>query len=412
MGLVNEAAEFYMEALQRKPTNVDARVKLKEVGQKYTSYMASEFFRNYNSGLYDASIESYERMKSFTKKAQDLSVNLTYPSGYDDDYKRAVDRYCQRNYDLGMSLVKQKKYNESLIYLNNVSKYNPEFKKTRELKTTAICEPNYQSAISSIEGKNYAQALKYLMSIQNQYGNYKDSRELLELCKEQQGKSLLVFNPGQGSDKKISELLLNQFSQSISINMQHITLINNSPFSTLPGGDAGSNVDLIQAIRKASGADYFYQFDVVNRKYTAPSPKVTNATCFRKVTVKKNDTLYVNEFWPIKYNQVKNTSSYSYEFKYKLINAQTNQIVNFQNITLAKEDQVEYNEFTQKPGGTMSDYFPYNPLTTPPINQYNPSSWRALFTANKTLKTEPELEDMLIKENVKQFEKTLNTYLK
>ena len=96
-GLVNEAAEFYMESLQRKTTNVDARIKLKEVGQKYVSFMSSEFFRNYNTGQMEESIETFEKMKDFTKRANALSVSLNYPTGYEDDYKRAIEKYCEKN---------------------------------------------------------------------------------------------------------------------------------------------------------------------------------------------------------------------------------------------------------------------------------------------------------------------------
>ncbi len=412
-GLVNEAAEFYLESLQRKPTNVDARVKLKEVGQKYTSFMASEFFRNYNTGQYDASIENFERMKDFTKRTQALNVVLNYPTAYEDDYKSAVEKYCAKNYDAGLALVKQRKYSESMVYLNNISKYNPDFKKTRDLKTTAVCEPLYQNAISSIEGKNYLQALNHLNLIHKQASSYKDSKELQELCLAQQTKNLLMFEPKFGSNEKnIAEFLFNSFSQTALQNFQTINTINNSPFASLPGNDLGNNVDLIQGIRKASGADYFYTFEVVNKKSNVVGPQASPATCFQKYTYKKNDTLYVTEYKPIKYNYVKVTRNYSYEFKYKLINAKTNQIVNFQTLTMSKQDVVEYNEFTQKPGGRMEDYFPYNPQATSPINQYNPKNWRALFTANKTVKTEPELENLTNSETIKVFEKTLSNYIK
>lgn len=42
-GLINEAAQYYLESLQRKPTRLEARVKLKSVGQKYVSNLASDF---------------------------------------------------------------------------------------------------------------------------------------------------------------------------------------------------------------------------------------------------------------------------------------------------------------------------------------------------------------------------------
>ena len=411
-GLVNEAAEFYMESLQRKTTNVDARIKLKEVGQKYVSFMSSEFFRNYNTGQMEESIETFEKMKDFTKRANALSVSLNYPTGYEDDYKRAIEKYCEKNYLTGEELVKQKKFKEALVYLNAVDKYKPEFKKTSQLRTMSICEPIYQNAISLIESKNYGMALSQLKFIHQTTNAYKDSKELMELCAAQQTKSLLMFQPVNSPYPAIAEFLFNNFSQSASQNFTNIDVINNSPFTNLPGNNMEGNVDLVQGIRKASGADYFYTYDVQNRKSQLYGPTKANAVCFQKVTYKKNDTTFVTEYRPVNYFQVKSKRTYGYDFKFKLVNAVTNQIVAFQTINVNRGDEVEYNEFAAPPKGNINDYFPYNPQTTLPINQFNPKNWRNLFSANKTVKTEQELEAAAHQETVKQFNQTISNYVK
>lgn len=99
-GLVNEAAEYYLESLQRKPTSVEAKVKLKNVGQKYASNLASDFFRNYNTQQTEASLEIFERLKEFTTKAAALSVVLDYPKNYEDDYQKSVETFCSKNYEI------------------------------------------------------------------------------------------------------------------------------------------------------------------------------------------------------------------------------------------------------------------------------------------------------------------------
>ena len=55
-GLINDAANYYLQSLQRKPTFVDARIKLIEVGQKHISSLASDFFRNINTQQLEASL--------------------------------------------------------------------------------------------------------------------------------------------------------------------------------------------------------------------------------------------------------------------------------------------------------------------------------------------------------------------
>ncbi|MGE0568656.1 MAG: tetratricopeptide repeat protein, partial [Bacteroidia bacterium] len=237
MGLVNEAAEFYMESLQRKTTNVDARIKLKEVGQKYVSFMSSEFFRSYNTGRYEESIEDYEKMKSFTDKAERLNVKLNYPPNYEEDYKKAVDKYCEKNYLLGENLVKEKKYNEALTYLKLVNNYQPEYRKVRDLTITASCEPSYKNAISAMENKSYSQAITHLNNIHKVTPDYKDTKELSEICNALLAKSLLMFQPKTTQNNQLVEELFNSFSQTLMNEHKNIELINNSPFVNLPGNN-------------------------------------------------------------------------------------------------------------------------------------------------------------------------------
>jgi len=411
-GLVNEAAEFYMESLQRKPTNTDASIKLKEVGQKYVSFMSSEFFREYNTGQMESAIDNFERLKGFTGRAQALNVRLNYPTAYEDDYKTAIDKFCEKNYDQGAELVKQKKYIESLTYLNNVNKYKPEYKKNKQLRITAICEPQYQNVVTFIQGKNYSNALKILNNMQAITDSYKDSKDLYELCASMEQKDLLMFQPKNPQYPEVVDLLFNSFTQNASTEHKNITMINNSPFIYLPGNNIDNNVDLIQGIRKASGADFFYVFDVTNKNGQYSGPSKTTAKCFMKQTFKKGDGTIGIEYKAVDYHSVKAKRSVSYVFSYKLVNAVTNQVVSFQNTTVTKVDEVNYNEFLSQPQANINDYYPYDPPVTPVLQQYNPNAWRGLFTANKTLKNEQELETLVNQETVKIFSQTLNNYVR
>lgn len=46
-GLVNEAAEFYLESLKRNYKNTQARIKLKEVGQNMLIFYPHNFLENF-----------------------------------------------------------------------------------------------------------------------------------------------------------------------------------------------------------------------------------------------------------------------------------------------------------------------------------------------------------------------------
>jgi hypothetical protein len=396
-GLVNEAAGYYLEALQRKPTNVDARIKVKQVGQKYVSSLASEFFRNYNTQNFEASLEVFERLKQFHGLAAALDVQLDYPSAYEEDYRKAVETYCQKNYTQAMINVNQKKCADAMPYISKVKKYNANYHNLQQIETVAICEPLYQNAIMALENHNYPLALSHLSGIRQRTESYKDAAELYELANARHTKTFILFMPKPPSDrgeKDVEEVLYNSFSQAALQKLQ-VKIINNTPFQSSPQAtdlNNSTNIDLVQAIRKATGADYFYVFDVGERRdYNPGISKVQNAA-YQQVTTMQG-TVAVTDYRQVDYNVVKGQRAYSFDYKYRIINAYTNQIVASQSQNIRAQDAIEYNEFHRTFNGNINSLYPYHPARTPVINQYNPRLWRNLFSARSTLKSFDELKN-------------------
>jgi hypothetical protein len=408
-GLVNEAADYYLESLKRKPTNVQARIKLKEVGQKYVSSLASAFFRQFNTQELEASLETFERLKTFHGACAAFNVQLDYPSTYNDDYNRQVDIYCARNYNQAYMLVSQKKYGEAQNYILKVKKYHPDYRNLPQLEIVATCEPLYQSAISSLENKNYSGAYNLLASIRTKTENYKDMADLLELASAQQTKSFILFEPrptGDRSVNAIEEYLYSNFSQIAQQKFSTVKVINNSPFQAARGAtdlSAGGNVDLVEAIRKATGADFFYVYDVSNKKEHSSGLNKTTARCFEEVKTRKNDTLVITEYKPFDYNIVRANRTFSYDFRYKLINAYTNQVVSSGTEAIRSQDNIEYQEFHRPFGGNINTLYPYNPQQTAPLARYSPHNWRGLFSARNSLKSFDELRTEAMNKNLTLF---------
>ncbi len=416
-GLINDAADYYLESLQRKPTNVEARIKLRDVGQKHVSNMASEFFRNYNTQQLESSLETFERLKDFTGKTSALSVNLDYPKGYEDDYKAAVELYCNRNYNVAYNCVNQKKYSEALSYISNVKKYNPNYKTTAQLEIVSICEPLYQNAVTCIENKNYSGAFNLLNTIKSKTESYKDARDLLELATDVQTKEFILFAPKSSVDKNEKDLedyLFNNFNQVAVQKFTFAKIINNTPFTFLPNVSEASaaGIDMIQAIRKATGADYFYSFDVSNKKEFYSGPMKTPGKAYQEVKTRKNDTLVITEYKPVDYNIVKSNRLFSYQYNYKLINAYNNQIVSSQSQNLSSQDAIEYNEFAKSYGGNINSIFPYNPQQTAAIAQYNPNNWRKGFSANTNLKSFEQLKEEVNTKTINLFSSSILNNIK
>jgi hypothetical protein len=408
-GLVGDAAEYYLEALQRKPTNVDARIKLREVGQKHVSSMSSDFFRNYNTQQLEESIKVFEKLTAFTRKTSALNVPLDYPKTYEVDYQNAIETYCSKNYHQAHLMVNQKRFSDALTYIANVKKYKKEYKTIGELEIIATCEPLYQSAINSLETKNYAAALNLLSKISAKTDNYKDSRDLLELASAQQDRTFILFQPKPASvkaEKELQQLLYDNFNEAAQKSLTSIKIINNTPFQNAPGStdlNNSTNIDLIQAIRKATGADYFYVFDISNKKEANSGLAKTPARGFQEIRKRINDSTVITEYKPFDYNVMKASRALTYDYKYKIINAYNNQIVASQTQPIRSADAVEYNQFRTHFTGDINTLFPYNPQQTVLAARLNARNWRSGFSARSELKSIGELKNEALNQNVRTF---------
>ncbi|MFN6039399.1 MAG: tetratricopeptide repeat protein, partial [Bacteroidota bacterium] len=214
-GLVNEAAEYYLISLQKNPSNIDARIKLSQTGEKYIKFLSNGFFRSFNLYQDEEALEYFEKYKLFKASCDYLEVNLkNYNPEIERENSIVVARFSEKNYAQGEKLVKQKKYSEALRYLRKVQKYNPEYKKLQVYTKTSVCEPIYANAIKNIDNKNYKIALKQLKTVLDSSSNsYKDAKEIYDLYSEMDTKYVFLFPSNNLQYSEINDNLFNGFSQ-------------------------------------------------------------------------------------------------------------------------------------------------------------------------------------------------------
>ncbi|GIV26247.1 MAG: hypothetical protein KatS3mg027_0061 [Bacteroidia bacterium] len=412
-GLVNEAAEFYLESLKRNYKNTDARIKLKEVGQKYLDFLSSQFFREFTTGEYESSIQTFEKILDFKDRAGALGVELSYPTAYKEDYQTAIDYYVENNYNKGLAIFKQKKYKEALPYFEKVKKYRPEYKKLQTYYITAHCEPLYQNLLIDVQNKNYSKALQTIQQIYKITNQYKDVKEIEELCNGYLQKNILLFKPNLSNpnirlnlDKELTMQVINGLT--IGSNSNFINIKEDNTFGVFYLDAIENNPDLLRAIAKATNSDYFLAVYANNRKISSPAPQIKKLDAYQEFITKVGET-YVKEYKAVPYNNVKVSKSFGFDLNYKIIQTQNLQTIVSQYLPIQATEQKEYNEFIYKPTADIRNFYPYNPATTPPFSQYNPKPWRDLFFVNKQLKSNEELQQDAIQQALQQIQKSITS---
>jgi len=393
-GLVNEAAEFYLESLRRKPTNADAQIKLKQTGQKYISSLAHDFFMYSSMEEDERALATFEKMKDFSDNAAMLNVRLEYPQSYEEDYKQIVERYCEKQYQEGEKKFNEKLYAEALKNFDAIRKYKSEYKKMSYYYKEAFCEPIYNKAMTFMEEKKYNDAEKELQKIVKNYPDYRDAAIALEIAGRSQVKYGAMLDLSVGQDKKFSsgavQELKNELKQHAKVEMVSNALFENIKVNTW-------NQDLIRSLALASGADYLYLVSFSNYRNIPDGPYRNKSKAWQQLAVRQGDSVFYI-YQPVTYYQVKASKKISVNFTQKLIRSQDMNVLFENSRTAEVQDVLEYNELEKSSQvGDINSLFPVNPALTP-VQMYAVRSWRKLFEARNQFKTDEEMNKQLRKQ--------------
>ena len=78
-GMYSEASAYYLLALERKNTNIDAAIGLKRIGQLVMDDYLTDFFKFHTAKDSKASIYSYLKALDWQKNARMYNVSLEIP---------------------------------------------------------------------------------------------------------------------------------------------------------------------------------------------------------------------------------------------------------------------------------------------------------------------------------------------
>jgi len=182
-GMKTEAVEYYIDALVRKKTNVDAKIALKKTGQNVLDDKLADFFQAQATSDHKKAVYTYLDAVKFRDRVQFVGVNLDLPESYNQMYEESKSIYINQLYSSANEDLRKENYQEAKSKLDEVQVLSPNFKDAFKLSTEAFQQPLYNRAIEAYNSGDYREAY-YLFEQINSKGNFKDSRNLQEICQE------------------------------------------------------------------------------------------------------------------------------------------------------------------------------------------------------------------------------------
>ena len=179
-GMYSEASNFYYDALKRDITNVDASIRLNNLGRVIMKNKLDEFEESVNNGRKKEAVYEYYNANFFQKKLNKVNINIKIPDEHSHRFAGVKQEYIDNELNKINELIEEEKFVEAKKVINEVLKIDPYNQEIRDLDGYSTAEPIYRKAMRYFENGNYKKAFYEFDKVLN----FKDARQVKALAKE------------------------------------------------------------------------------------------------------------------------------------------------------------------------------------------------------------------------------------
>lgn len=341
-GMYAEAAELYLQSVDRNPKNVDARIGLKKTGQMLLDDKLSNFFKAFNmQDDNEAAVNAYLEAESYQGRVQRAGVNLEIPESYQRDFKQVKEAYLMQLYDLGQELLAAQDYAMAQAVFDKIGKLEPDYKNASSLQDIAYTEPLYRAGKEALENGQYRKAYNNLLQVLERDAAYKDARELQQQAVErgQYPIAVLPFNRAGSSSSagKAADLQARITAGIIALNDPFIRVVDRENTERILEeqrmGMTGV-VDESSAVNagKLMGAQAVIMGTVTDYREIPGRLQRSTKEGYESYLVKKlnpetGTTVLETRYRPVEYTEYYKENKASLAFSYKIVSLETGQVL-------------------------------------------------------------------------------------
>lgn len=356
-GMRKEATEYYIDALARKRTNVDAKIALKKTGQQVLDDILVEFYQAQAVEDHKRAVYAYREADAFRDRVAFVGVELEIPGNYDRMYEDVKSIYVSELYQSANEQLEEEDYEAATAILDEIKDLSPAFKDVQQLSKMAFQEPLYRQGLELYEENKYREAYYIFASI-NQKGSYKDSRSLQEICQEN-GKytvGLVEIKNSSGSNGADEALASAIAREVLNSNDPFLRLLDRSQTELLLKEQYLSMSGTVEASKAAMagellGAQALLTGEVIRADLQNGGTQRLTKYGFKANPVRVKDaktgkTKTVYTYERVNYYEVRKQNQAVVSFQYRLVSTTTGEVLAADVITMEKSDETEYVEYS------------------------------------------------------------------
>lgn len=415
-GLINEAANSYSIALQKKRTNVDAQIGMKKTGQLVLNGLLSDFSRIKNFGSSKDAVYAYHTARDYQSKIRNVGVELQIAEFYQTDYQHVKNAFLLQLYEEGTQLLEDQKFAEAEVRFREIRSLDPNYRDAAELGDIAYLEPLYNEAVLHMAERQYRAAYNELERVIARKADYRNARALRNECLEK-GRYTIALMPfsnatnTSGIDARVAAYTLDALIGVKDpflrvVDREHLQVILAEQKLQLSGV-----VDDATAVRvgEIAGAQAILTGTVLSYSSQTGNLRTVQRDAYEAYQVKRtnpedNKVYLETRYRPVKYTEYFNTATVGLSFQYKLISMQTGEIIKTDIIERSNKDEVIYARYD----GNANDLFPAN-QTGVNLNRQDRQALQSMINGRQQLKNQTELSNDLFNAVSSHVSRTIGT---
>lgn len=369
-GLYAEAAEMYLQSVQRNQKNVDAKIGLKKTGQQLLNDKLSAFFKAFSMG--DATkgeaVDAFLAAQDYADRVQRLGVVLEIPDHYKTDFAQVKGQYLVQLYTEGQELMAKNDFKGAEQKFQRIGQLEPGYKDAGSLQSIAYMEPLYRSGKASLEGGRFRAAYNDLNKVVVKDAAYKDAKKLQDeaLTKGQYSIAVLPFGASSGTGAKpvVARVQAYAITALTEVNDPFLKVVDRENIERILQeqrlGLSGV-VDENSAVQagKLMGAQAVLMGSVIDYREEAGQLRRSNKDGFESYRVRElnketNEYVYVTKYKPVKYAEYFQENKVFVSFTYKLVSLETGEVLLSKVVDREVEDHIYYASYD----GNKDNLFP------------------------------------------------------
>jgi hypothetical protein len=348
---------MYLQAVQRNPKNVAAKIGLKKTGQQVLNDKLSNFFKAFSVGddKGDA-VKAFLDGKAYMDRVQQTGVTLEIADNYRRDFEQVKGQFLVELYMKGQEQLTAQDYKGAEATFAQIAKLEPGYKDASSLQNIAYLEPLYRSGKEALEAKRYRKAYDDLSKVLDKDAVYKDAGALRQqaLTGGQYTIAVVPFTSAVKTRTDLAPKVQAYATTALTeVSDPFIRVVDRENMDRILeeqrlGLSGVIDEQTAARVGNLMGAQAVLMGEVIDYQETAGTARRSTKDGFESYRVKVADpnnpgqVMLVTKFRPVKYAEFYQENKVTISVNYRLVSLETGEVLLSKVVDRTAEDHAYY----------------------------------------------------------------------